>query len=618
MRAQDPGRTPDAGSPRRPAAPAVSTVVPTAARPAGPGGAAPAPSSVPSLQRSVGNAAVTRMLQRETHRHEPGCGHEETAEPVQRSTAVHDVLRSRGRSLSEPVRSDMESRLGAPRGAFRSVSVHDSPRDIEVSRSIGATAFTSGDHVVGDVSHPQTLAHELHHVRQQRKGKVPGTETGNGLKVSHPNDPAEREAEAVSAKAMADPAPVQREADPSAGGTRSGAPADGAVEIQRKVGFEFETNMLVRADGEPVISKNEKVFEAASGDWYITPDASALEFVTVPFEEEGEAPEVERMARAVGEMAGAFSALHTSTKLASLMGGDTGLDDVLSEEGTVHQHRGNDVFVPGADRVYPPLAKPQATGGVSLDKMLALFQAVVGQELPLSSPSNPEDVQILGDDPEKRTDTTALGGANPKRDAAILADAQRLTDTYCAGLDPAGTRELRGLLATVYTYLLAGAQQSGPQDQAKYFLPLMSRMSFSAMYAALPDEARSGFVPARVLEVASLAAGDPVYKQGFADRGAGDGEKSFGPQRGKWLNSIVSGGPDLMSAGGGSTVTEGMKASSPAMGQHDRLDPGHAAGAAGLVQVELRRLPGQVPPEEWLPVAAALFEMFRTVQEAEG
>lgn len=105
-----------------------------------------------------------------------------------------------------------------------------------------------------------------------------------------------------------------------------------------------------------------------------------------------------------------------------------------------------------------------------------------------------------------------------------------------------------------------------------------------------------------------------MYKEGFADHGAGDSTKSYGPGRKQWLNSIASGGTDLMSAGGRSTVTEGMKASSPAMGQHDRLDPGHASEAADLVQVELRRLPGQVPPEEWRPVAAALFEMFRKVQ----
>jgi hypothetical protein len=553
------------------------------------------------------------MLQRDGHRHDADHGHEEHAEPVQRS-AVRDVLRSRGRPLPEPVASEMEHRLRAPEGTFRSVSVHDSPRDIEVSRSIGATAFTSGDHIVGDVSKPRVLAHELHHVRQQRRGPVPGTDTGDGLRMSDPGDHAEREAEAVSAAAMAAPAPVQRDAERPDHGTRSGTAAGEGAAIQRKVGFEFETNMLVRAGGEPVISKNEKVFEAASGDWYITPDASALEFVTVPFEEEGDAPDRQRMVTAVGEMADAFGTLHTWAKLATIMGTDTNLEEVLSENGTIHQHGGNDVYVPGADRVYPPLAKPQATGGVGLERMLALFQAVVSRELPLKSPSNPEDVDILGEDPEPRTDTTALGGANPRRDAAILTEARGFAEEYTAGLRTAGTPELKGLLALVFSYLLAGARQSGRQDQAKYFLPLMSRMSFSAMYAALPEEAKTAFDPDRVLQVAALAPDDPLYKEGFSDRGAGDTRTSYGPQRRRWLESIASGGPDLMSAGGGTEVTEGMKASSPAMGQHHLLDPGHAPGAAGLVQVELRRLPGQVPPEEWLPLATALFEMFRTVQ----
>ncbi|MFC5804563.1 DUF4157 domain-containing protein [Streptomyces formicae] len=609
MRVRDVGKAPGADKPHRPASRAVSTAPSPAVL--AKGGITPA--AIHALQRSAGNAAVTHMLQRDAHRHDAGSGQGEHTDPVQRS-AVHDVLRSRGRSLPEPVVSEMEGRLGAPAGTFRSVSVHDSPRDIEVARSIGATAFTSGDHVVGDVSRPQVLAHELHHVRQQRQGPVPGTDMGNGLRVSDKNDHAEREAEAVSVAAMAAPAPVQRDSDRALAATHRAPAVDGAVEIQRKVGFEFETNMLVRAGEKPVISKNEKVFEAASGDWYITPDASALEFVTVPFEEEGDAPELERMSKAVSEMANAFGQLHTSAKLASLMDGNAELREVLSEEGTTHQHNGNDVYVPGADRLYPPLAKPQATGGVGLEKMLALFKAVVSEELPLKSPSNPEDVAILGEDPEKRADTTTLGGANPKRDAAILTDAQSFADKYVTDLQSSGTGELKGLLALVFSYLLAGAQQSGRQDQAKYFLPLMSRMSFSAMYEALPEEAKSAFDPARILAVAGLAPDDPVYKEGFADHGAGDSAKSRGPQRRQWLDSIASGGPDLMSAGGGSTVTEGMKASSPAMGQHHRLDPGHVPGAAELVQVELRRLPGQVPPEEWLPVAAAIFEMFRKVQ----
>ncbi|MFK0049433.1 hypothetical protein ACIQU4_36130 [Streptomyces sp. NPDC090741] len=125
--------------------------------------------------------------------------------------------------------------------------------------------------------------------------------------------------------------------------------------------------------------------------------------MTVPFEEEGDAPETERMAMAmaVGEMAAAFGMLHTRAEFGSVLGTDTRLEDVLSE-GTTHRHGGSDVYVSGEDRVYPATAKPQATGGVSLERMLALFEAVVGQELPLESPSNPADVELLGDEAEER------------------------------------------------------------------------------------------------------------------------------------------------------------------------------------------------------------------------
>jgi len=210
MHAQDPGKAPDAG---RVAAPRTASTAPS---PVVFGGARGAPAAILALQRSVGNAAVARMLestgqqagqrtgQRTGHEHDADCGHDRPAAPVQRS-AIHDVLRSRGRSLPQPVRLDAEGRLGVPEGTFRSVSVHDSPRDIQVSRSIGATAFTSGDHVVGDVSGLQTLLHELHHVGQQRRGPVPGTDSGDGVRTSDPNDYAEREAEVVAARAAAAP-----------------------------------------------------------------------------------------------------------------------------------------------------------------------------------------------------------------------------------------------------------------------------------------------------------------------------------------------------------------------------------------------------------------------------
>jgi hypothetical protein len=43
-----------------------------------------------------------------------------------------------------------------------------------------------------------TLAHELTHVQQQRRGPVSGTDTGTGVAVSDPSDPFEQEAEAAA------------------------------------------------------------------------------------------------------------------------------------------------------------------------------------------------------------------------------------------------------------------------------------------------------------------------------------------------------------------------------------------------------------------------------------
>jgi hypothetical protein len=161
------------------------------------------------LQRSVGNAAVTRVLQRQAHQHNADCGHgQQSVAEIQRD-AVRDVLRARGRSLPEPVQREAEGRLQVPEGSYRSVEIHDSSRDLEVARTLGAVAFTSGKKIVGDVSTKKTLLHELIHVGQQERGPVPGTDRGNGLKVSNENDDKEREAESGATQALATPPPVR-------------------------------------------------------------------------------------------------------------------------------------------------------------------------------------------------------------------------------------------------------------------------------------------------------------------------------------------------------------------------------------------------------------------------
>lgn len=174
------------------------------------------PATADVLQRSIGNAAVARMIEQERHVHDPSCGHQESptgtesgAAPVQRSS-VHDVLRSPGRPLGEPVRTEMELRLG---GTFDSVRVHDGASAARSASEIGARAYTSGDHVVlgrgGTDKH--TLAHELTHVIQQRQGPVAGTDTGSGLRVSDPSDRFERAAEANATAALSRPLPTPAE-----------------------------------------------------------------------------------------------------------------------------------------------------------------------------------------------------------------------------------------------------------------------------------------------------------------------------------------------------------------------------------------------------------------------
>jgi hypothetical protein len=168
----------------------------TAPHPGGPLG----PDAVLALQRMLGNAAVSRLIDEAQNAHGPGT-------PVQRSL-VPEVLRSAGAPLPERVRTDMEARLGAD---FSDVRLHTGTAARRSAAEIGARAYTSGNHVVigegGSDRH--TLAHELTHVVQQRQGQVAGTDNGNGLSVSDPADRFERAAEANARRALAGPGGIQ-------------------------------------------------------------------------------------------------------------------------------------------------------------------------------------------------------------------------------------------------------------------------------------------------------------------------------------------------------------------------------------------------------------------------
>jgi hypothetical protein len=158
-----------------------------------------------TLQRLAGNAAVTQWLAAGGARDDgadvvASAGeHSAEQQPVQRS-AVHGVLASAGRPLAASVRRDMESGFGAD---FSNVRVHTDAVAQRSAAEIGARAYTSGEHIViAGEADQHTLAHELTHVVQQRQGPVAGTDHGDGLRVSHPEDRFEREADATARSMM--------------------------------------------------------------------------------------------------------------------------------------------------------------------------------------------------------------------------------------------------------------------------------------------------------------------------------------------------------------------------------------------------------------------------------
>ena len=226
---------------------------------------------------------------------------------------VRQVLRSPGRPMAEPVRREMETAFGTD---FSTVRLHENGAAQRSARDLGARAYTAGENVVlgSGATDKHTLAHELAHVVQQRRGAVAGTPLGDGMRISHPDDGFEKAAERTATSVLSG-RQVPAQDTPAAG---TGPAGDPTPAIQRMVGFEFETNLQVHSNGESLIAKNAHIFDAADASWYITPDGGTLEFVTKAFQEEGDEPQLAQLLTAVGAMAEAFRLLHDMANLASL------------------------------------------------------------------------------------------------------------------------------------------------------------------------------------------------------------------------------------------------------------------------------------------------------------
>jgi Domain of unknown function (DUF4157) len=171
---------------------------------------------------------------------------------------VPDLLPGPGQPLADPVRQEMQARLGAD---FSGVRVHADSAARASAAEVGAGAYTSGDHVViGDGgTDKHTLAHELTHVIQQRQGPVAGTDNGAGLRVSHPSDPFERAAESNAVRVMSGSAPRPQAASPG----RS-VRIDGSSTAASAAADAFATATARSPNGEPAAQVNRLAIPAGA------------------------------------------------------------------------------------------------------------------------------------------------------------------------------------------------------------------------------------------------------------------------------------------------------------------------------------------------------------------
>lgn len=274
MRAHDFGATPAThrrqDPVRRPAAPSPTPLL------ARPGSRGLSPAAISALQRTVGNAAVAAMLRR-ARRERSGAVEEPpiSPAPMEQPSTVHQVLSTAGTPLGEPLREEMEARLGAD---FHDVRIHTGGAAQRSAAEIGARAYTSGTHVVigRDGADRHTLAHELTHVIQQREGPVSGSDHGQGLRISDPDDRFEREAEATARHALAQPMPrpdlPRRRPDilaavPAVPGVQR-APSTTRPQVNHPGGPWQAINDAGRADGGLVLSGHGS-WDAATPDFKV-------------------------------------------------------------------------------------------------------------------------------------------------------------------------------------------------------------------------------------------------------------------------------------------------------------------------------------------------------------
>ena len=247
------------------------------------------PTDILTLQRTVGNRAVQRMLSSQ-HRSLPSLP--STAAPtIQRETEEEEPLQRKSDAsvraenktgLPDLLKTGIENLSGL---SLDDVRVHrNSPRPAELQ----ALAYTQGTDIHLGPDEEEHLPHEAWHVVQQKQGRVRPTLQMKSVAI---NDDAglEKEADVMGARAAATVTGAELTVQQGTVMKRE-LNGSGSTPIQRKVGFEFETSWAIEKPSDVAWGTNSQLVTGTG--WQLSPDelkgdSAVIEFKTEPYEIEG-------------------------------------------------------------------------------------------------------------------------------------------------------------------------------------------------------------------------------------------------------------------------------------------------------------------------------------------
>ncbi|HVV81640.1 MAG TPA: DUF4157 domain-containing protein, partial [Kofleriaceae bacterium] len=461
------------------------------------------------------------------------------------------------------------------------IAAHTDGAAARGAQAMGAEAFATGDHVAfAGAPSLHTAAHEAAHVVQQRAG----VHLKGG--VGEVGDAHEQHADAVADLVVRGES-AEGLLDHYAG---AGAAAASPVQqlVQRKVGLEFETAAAVRTKGNKEVAYGTRLFDGAG--WHVEADSSSLEFVTDPFS--------------------------TWAGLSKAVAGAAGLATTIEKKSAEMAPKRpvlNGKWLIGNGSAVSCDCAPQATGGVPLNKIPDMFNAVGKTKL--------DHLEKDDEDDKRSEDTSLMGYGDAELPPLAAAEAKAVVDAIKKELEtdsktvPShGFGKLEGLIALILQYVQMGAQQTTVWSYSKIIAPIMSRVNFTALFASLEHDEKPYLTADRLMKPSGLDGAGAMFAKGYGE----DEDVYFGPSRKDWIDSIREGtGPDMMSYNGGTRVAGGddkdhpsSSGSSSGLGAMTKMDK--SVDGVPLAVLELRRMPQWGDPPEWLSMAKNVYDFFAT------